>query len=127
MKLLISTLFLSLFLFISCNEEEPNMDQLELLEMIRSMEEDVEVLVPPSLDKPLVFCNEYMPPCKLGYKVKIKGLEVTALFYQEKKNAKESAKSLKGYQFRNWAFDDVKDEPILERFFENKVGAKRRF
>ena len=54
---------------ISCNEEEPNLDQLELLELVRSYESDVEILVPPSIDKPLVFCHTYMPPCKLGYKV----------------------------------------------------------
>lgn len=116
-----------IFAISGCNEEAPNMDQLELLELIKSLESDIEVLVPPSLNKPLVYCYKYLPPCKLGYKVKIKGLEVTALYYEEKKSAKESAKSLKGYQFRNWAFDDVKGEPILERFFENELGAQKRF
>lgn len=118
--------FLSLFL-LACNEESPTLDQLQLLELIKSLESDVVVRVPPSLDKPLVFCNEYMPPCKLGYKVLIKRLEVTALYYETKKEAQESAKSLRGYQYRNWAFDDVKDEPILERFFSEKLGAKKRF
>ena len=111
----------------SCTDEKPNLNQLELLELIKSLESDVEVLVPPSLDKPLVYCYKYLPPCKRGYKVKIKGLEVTALLYETKKNAKESAISLKGYQYRNWAFDQVRTEPILERFFEDEVGAKKRF
>lgn len=111
----------------SCSSEKPNLDQLQLLEMVREIEDNVELMVPPSIDKPLVYCHEYLPPCKAGYKVKLNGLEITALYYETKKNAKESAKSMRGYVFRNWAFDQVRGEPILERFFENKVKAKRMF
>lgn len=111
----------------SCSSEKPNLDQLQLLEMVRVFEDDVVLMIPPGLDKPLVHCHEFLPPCKAGYKVKIKGLEVTALYYETKKNAKESAKSMRGYVFRNWAFDQVRGEPILERFFENKIKAKKMF
>lgn len=119
-------IFLSSFL-LSCSDELPNMDQLQLLSFIRELESDVKVMVPPSLDKPLVFCYEYKPACLQGYKVKIKGLEVSALYYEDQSNAKKSAKSVRGYLFRNWVFDQVRDEPILERFFENKVKAKKMF
>lgn len=117
---------LSTFL-LSCSDKPSNMDQLQLLSHIKELESDVKVMVPPSLDKPLVFCYEYKPACQQGYKVKIKGLEVTALYYEDQSNAKKSAKSVRGYLFRNWVFDQVRDEPILERFFENQVKAKKMF
>jgi hypothetical protein len=126
-KIALSLMLIFLFSSCSCSSEKPNLDQMQLLEMVREIESDVELMVPPSLDKPLVNCYKFLPPCKLGYKVKIKGLEVTALYYEDKSKAKESATSIRGYQFRNWAFDQVRGEPILERFFENKIEAKRRF
>jgi hypothetical protein len=125
---LLSYLFIGVFFIsCSCSSEKPNLDQLQLFEFVRSLDDSVELMIPPSLDKPLVNCYEFLPPCKTGHKVKIKNLEVTALYYETKAEAKKSAKSVRGYLYRNWAFDQVRGEPILERFFENKLKAKKMF
>ena len=93
--------------------------------MLREGDPDLEVLVPPSISQPLVHCGDYLPPCQVGYKVKIKNMEVTGLLYDEQEDALKSAKSMRGYHLRNWAFDNVTGEPILERFFETHLGAKK--
>lgn len=93
--------------------------------MLREGDPGLVIMVPPSISQPLVNCGDYLPPCRLGYKVKIKNLEVTGLYYEDQKKAYKSAKSMRGYHLRNWAFDQVRDEPILERFFENHLNAKK--
>ena len=118
---------LALFLFIgcSCSGEKPNYNKLDILGMMMEGDPDLEIMVPPSISQPLVRCSEYLPPCQIGYKVKIKNLEVTALYYEDQKNAFKSAKSMRGYHLRNWAFDQVVGEPILERFFKKHLNATR--
>lgn len=93
--------------------------------MLRSGTSDIEILVPESLSKPLVYCSDYMPPCKIGYKVKIKKMEVVGLYYEDQQEAYESAKSMRGYHLRNWAFDNVAGEPVLEALFEKHLKAKK--
>lgn len=93
--------------------------------MLKEAEPDLVVMVPESITQPLVYCNEYLPPCKVGYKVKIKGMEVTGLYYESQKKAYKSAKSMRGYHLRNWAFDQVAGEPILERLFEERLNARK--
>lgn len=113
-----------LFIFISCSKET-TISREALLEKASEADPELEVMIPPSLDKPLVYCNRYRPPCVAGYKIKIKRLEVTALEYETEKAAYKSAKFIKGYVLHNWVFDDVTGEPILERFFTEQIGAKK--
>lgn len=109
----------------SCSEEKPNFNKEEILEMLREGAPDLEVILPPSINEPLVHCHEFLPPCKNGYKVKIKNMEVTGLYYEDQKKAYKSAKAIRGYHLRNWAFDQVAGEPILERFFEENLNARK--
>ncbi len=92
--------------------------------MLLEADPGLEIMVPASMTEPLVVCADYLPPCKVGYKVKVKGMEVVGLYYESQKNAYKSAKSMRGYHLRNWAFDHVKGEPILERFFEKHLNAR---
>lgn len=111
---------------VSCScSKESNLYKEEILEMARQGDPNLEVLVPPSMTIPLVNCGEYLPPCRTGYKVKIFGMEVTGLYYEDQDKAFKSAKSMRGYHLRNWAFDQVSGEPILERFFEKHLNAKK--
>ena len=126
MKLLLSILF-SCSLFTACFEEEkkPNFNKEQMMRMLQEAAPDLVIMVPPNITTPLVHCQEYLPPCRLGYKVKIKNMEVTGLLYDSQEKAFKSAKSMQGYYLRNWAFDQVAGEPILERLFEQKLGAKK--
>lgn len=72
-----------------------------------------------------VHCSDYTPPCHSGHIVKVKNLDVIALEYMTEEEAINSARKIKGYYVRNWTFDDVTGEPILERFVEEALKAKK--
>jgi len=94
--------------------------------MAREVDPNMQVII-GSIEKASVTCSDYKYPCKIGYLVKLKGLELKALFYESQQNALNSAKHIKGYRARNWVFDDVRGEPILERAVTEGMKASKEF
>lgn len=115
---------LLLFLLFGCEERPSSVDNLALLEMAREVESDIELVVPKSFDHVLVDCKGYTPSCSAGYKVKVRGITVVALHYLTFEDAYRAARRINAYWFRNWVFDDVKGEPVLERFVIKAFDAK---
>ena len=72
-----------------------------------------------------LFVSLFFVSCFSDSLVVIKRLEMKALYYETQEDAIESAKYLKGYRSRNWVFDDVIGEPILERFVTKYLHAKK--
>jgi len=122
-KLLLLTL-----LIISCDSGNsvPNYSKDDMLSMAREVDPNMQVII-GSIEKASVTCSDYKYPCKIGYLVKLKGLELKALFYESQQNALNSAKHIKGYRARNWVFDDVRGEPILERAVTEGMKASKEF
>lgn len=121
-------LIFSLFVFVSfcsCSNQKPNLDKNDMLAMLLEADPQLQIMVPESISKPLVYCHDYRPACITGYKVKIKNLEVVGLYYEDQEQARKSARAIRGYHLRNWAFDQVSGEPILERFFETRLKAQK--
>lgn len=117
---------LSLFILSSCSDEEkPNFSNAEFLKMARVGDPDLEVIIPSSISETLVHCSDYTPPCRYGLKVVVKNVQLKALFFDHQKDALEAGLRIKGYVARNWVLDDVTGEPILERFVEKYLEAKR--
>ncbi len=125
MKIFILILF-TLLLSCSKNDDLPNFSRDQMLSMTRLADPTMRIKV-GTIDKALVDCNDYKYPCRTGYLVVIKNLEVKALYYEDQKNAFESAKRLKAFYSRNWVFEDVRGEPILERFVLSHLFAKKAF
>lgn len=117
-------LLLLVLFFVACDERPSKVDQLKLLEMAREHESDITLIVPKSIDQRLVYCNTYTPACKAGYKVKVKGIVMIALMYDTFEEAYRCARRINGLWFRNWVFDDVQGEPLLERFVKRAFGAQ---
>jgi len=82
-------------------------------------------LVLPSKMNEGVTCDEYPQGCHAAHIVRIKGLELIAVEFDNEQNAREAAKKLKGYYTRNWLLDDVTKEPVLERFVVDHLEAKK--
>jgi len=124
MKILIPLLFI----FISCSNdgEVPNISRDKMLAMARLADPTMRIKV-GSIDKALVDCKEYVHRCRTGYMVVIKNLEMKALYYENQKSALASAKRLKAFYYRNWVFEDVRGEPILERFVLSHLHGKKAF
>lgn len=112
---------LLVFLFAACSEE--HVSRQELVQVAMKAESDIHLVMPDKIDVPVVDCHQYDPPCFTGHKVKIKGLELVALEYQENKQAFMVAKEINGLVYMNWVFDQVIGEPILERFVKNNFNA----
>lgn len=108
----------------SCSERElPNYDNQTFLNMGRVGDPNLRIILPGSISEVVIDCNEYTPSCRYGVKVVVKNIEMKALYYDDQKSALAAAKRFKGYIARNWALDDVRGEPILERFAEKYLDA----
>lgn len=115
-----------IFILISgCEKEQPKWQRLELLEIARNAEPSFEVVMPESIAQRVVKCEDYSIPCLNGYKIKIKKMTIIVLEYPDVDIAYKAARRIDGYVTRNWVFDDVTGEPILERFVQKTFKAYR--
>lgn len=116
-----------LFTFISCWSSDPIIEKEELERLAKKASADMVFMIPKGISEHLVNCNDYYPKCKAGYRIKVKLLEFNALMYANTEQAQLSARSMQGYYSFNWAFDQVRGEPILERYVEEAFQAKKAF
>jgi hypothetical protein len=80
-----------------------------------------------------VLCTSYpQEGCKgiigdngIGKRVVFRGLQLIVLRYDSTKNACKAALEIGQWYSRNWLFDDVTGEPILEDFLKKAYDAKR--
>ncbi|MCT4641474.1 MAG: hypothetical protein N4A33_04195 [Bacteriovoracaceae bacterium] len=112
------------FILASCNSEEKLFSREEIYSIGKQVDPSLKLVIPKSLDHKLVDCDEYIPKCEMGYKVEVKLVRFNAIMYKNHKDAKAAAKYVKGMYARNWVFDYVKGEPILERFVKKAFDAK---
>lgn len=126
--------FMRLFIFLlafilvscSCSEDSPTWDKDEMLDFAREADPDMKIKI-GDLSKTLVDCRDYIPRCLIGYRVVLKGLEFNALTYKDQKLAIKAAKRIRGYYSRNWVFDEVRGEPVLERIVIKYLKGKPAF
>lgn len=111
---IISILLIGFLSSCSCEKELPNYSQKQMLAWAKEADPNMTIKV-GDLSKALVDCNDYSPRCQIGYRVVLKTIEFNALMYTNQKDALKAAKRLRGYVARNWVFDEVRGEPVLER------------
>ncbi len=121
--------YLLLLCFIlSCSSDKaPTYSRQQIFKMARKGDPDLSLVAPKSISEAVIECRDYTPACRYGYKVIIKKITMIALFYEAPENALKAAKRIRGYTSRNWVFDDVRGEPILERFVVKHLEAKPAF
>lgn len=116
------------FILVGCfSNEDPTYSRQEIMSMALKGDPDLSVVAPKSIAHAVVDCSDYTPACRYGYKVVVKNLEMGVLFYEKSSDALEVAKRIKGYTARNWVLDDVRGEPVLERFVVKYLDAKPAF
>lgn len=122
------TYLLLLFILVSCScsEELPNYSKEEMLGFAYKADKNMQIKV-GTIDKTLVDCKDYTPRCRTGFRVVLKGIKFNALLYNTKVEALEGAKRIRGYVARNWVFDEVRGEPVLERLIVKHLKAKPAF
>ena len=119
---------LLLFILTSCfSDEKPNFSNQEFRAMAEQADPGFRIITPKSISESLVNCNEYKPACRYGFRVVIKNIEMVALYYEDQKNALAAAKRIREYVSRNWVLDEVRGEPVLEKFCTEHLEAKKAF
>ena len=114
-------LFFALFVLSSaCTKKLPTYSREEMYGLVKNGDPSVFVYI--SEDKK-VNCYEYKPVCNVGFTAKVIGLDMIFLQYDTVEDAKKAAAWLGSYHVRNWVLDDVKAEPLLEKFAKEKLSA----
>lgn len=113
-----------LSIFTASCTKELKYSKEELLSLAQKGEPSVEYILPKSINEG-ISCSNYSEGCLSGHTVKVKSLEMIAVEFQNEEQAKYGAKKIRGFYSRNWVFDDVTGEPILEEFVSRVLNAKK--
>ncbi|MFL5785288.1 MAG: hypothetical protein ACJ76H_11795 [Bacteriovoracaceae bacterium] len=107
----------------SCTKEV-RYSKEELLKKAQAADPTVTIVLPRSMNEG-ISCSNYSEGCVSGHTVKLKNLDFIAVEFGTEAEAKYAAKKIRGYYVRNWVFDDVTGEPILEEFVSRVLDAKK--
>jgi hypothetical protein len=118
-------LVLLLVLGTSCSEEEVY-TQKELWYMAIEVDPDIELVgIASHEEHRRILCKNYGPGCVkgTGRRIKVKKVEIIAIMFETKEQARAEALRIDQYYARNWVFDDIKGEPLQEAFVKKAFKA----
>lgn len=124
MRPFIVLVFLLLSILSASCTKEVRYTKEELLARAQAAESSVQFIIPRSINEG-VSCTSYTEGCISGHTVRVKNLDLIAVEFGTEEEAKYAAKKIRGYYTRNWVFDDVTGEPILEEFVSRVLDAKK--
>lgn len=115
-----------IFLLFSCTKEE-RYTTSEMWSMATEVEPDI-VLVPiPNHETDRrILCENYGPGCikGSGRRILVRRVELITLQFETAEQARAEAKKINQWHAKNWLFDDVTNEPVLESFVKEAFDAK---
>ena len=120
---IILPLLLSLLLS-GCDKEERTYDKKTIIGMAKKIDPQFKDVLPESLDKGLK-CSDYGEGCVSAFEVKTHMVKFAMIRFIHVEQARRVATKLEGYYVRNWVFDNVTGEPVLEHFVKRAFNAKR--
>ncbi|MCK5884593.1 MAG: hypothetical protein KAG61_12955 [Bacteriovoracaceae bacterium] len=120
---LFSLLFITLFLF-SCSSKVENWTKLDIYKKAIVVEPTLDFILPKDLASGIQ-CRDYPPGCLRGMQAKLRRVLITAVEFKNEEAAKKAAFHINQFYARNWVFDDVTGEPVLESFVRQAFGAIR--
>ena len=121
-------LFFSLILILSSCSEESRYTESELWNMAKEADPDIELVrIPNNEPERRILCRDYGPGCihMSGRRLKVRMVEVIAVEFESTEQARKEAFKIDQYYARNWLFDQVTGEPVLEDFVTDTFNAKR--
>ncbi len=110
-------------LALSCTKELKYTKE-QILSLAQKADSTVSIILPKSIAEG-VSCTDYSEGCISAHIVRVQNIEMIAVEFMTEKQAIYGAKKIKGYYVRNWVFDDVVGEPVLERFVTSGLEAKK--
>ena len=118
--------FLTLFfilLFASCTKELKYSKE-ELYFKARAADPTTTFILPRTMTEG-VHCGDYPEGCISAHTVQVQKLDFIGVEFMTEEQAKFAAKKVRGYYVRNWMLDDVTGEPMLEKFVQESLEAKK--
>jgi hypothetical protein len=112
-----------IFLFMSCTKEL-RYSKEEIYAKAKAADASATFILPKSMAEG-VSCGDYPEGCISGHIVQVQKLDFIAVEFATEDQAKFAAKKVRGYYVRNWLFDDVTGEPVLEKFVMQSLEAKK--
>ncbi|GAB4022624.1 MAG: hypothetical protein Fur0010_25850 [Bdellovibrio sp.] len=113
----------------SCSKEGPKFTQLQIIDMARKIEPDLEEVqfdLNKTDDPHRVICKNYGAGCvpNTGKRLKIRKVQLIILEFENEEAAKEEAMRINQWYSKNWLFDNVTDEPVLIDFVKKAFDAR---
>lgn len=112
-----------LVLLVACSKPQ-KWSKEKLLSMGLKKDASVSLVLPSKMTEGIT-CAEYGEGCVGAHIVSVQNIEMIAIEFVDEPAAMAAAKKFRGYYSRNWLFDDVTGEPILERFVTGALEAKK--
>jgi hypothetical protein len=121
----IALFFLFLISSISCSKEV-KYSASEMWKLAYTKDPSIELVLVTDPAKRILCENYEVKGCVFGSgkRIKVRLIELIAIEFASEEDAKNAAKYYNQYYARNWFFDDVKGEPVLESFIKDVYGAK---
>ncbi len=120
-------LFSCLFLSLSCSKKKEEPTPYEIVfEKARAYDPAIyEVMIVDQSKR--VICENYGPNCleNTGKRWLVRTIELPVIGFATEEDAKNEAMRLKQYYYKNWLFDEVSGEPVLESFVEEVFAIKK--
>lgn len=120
-KALIFTLFV-----LSCTQEE-RYTTTEMWNMGKAVEPNIMLVPIPNHETDRrILCENYGPGCikGSGRRILVRRVELIALQFESIEQARAEARKINQWHAKNWLFDDVTDEPVLESFVKEAFDAQ---
>jgi hypothetical protein len=112
-----------IILFASCTKELKYTKE-DLFFKANKADSTTTFVLPKSMTEG-VSCRDYSEGCLSAHIVQVQKLDFIAVEFMTTAQSKFAAKKVRGYYVRNWVFDDVSGEPLLEKFVEQSLEAKK--
>ena len=110
-------------LLVSCTKELKYTKE-QMLSLAKKADATATFVLPKNMSEG-IHCSDYPEGCVAGYTVKVQNLDFIAVEFVTEEQALFAAKKVRGFYLRNWLFDDVTGEPVLERFMTTSLEAKK--
>ncbi len=121
-KILLLTILLSIT---SCSEEK-RYSASQMWRMAQTKDPNIELIIVTDPTK-RILCENYKAKGCIkgsGKRIKVRLVDLIAIEFDTEENAKEAARTYNQYYAKNWFFDDVRGEPVLESFIKEVYDAK---
>jgi len=110
----------ALSLSFACTKKEPVYTISEMFKMAKEADASFEEVFIPDTQNfrhLRVICDNYGEGCKgNGKRFKVKGVDILVIEFESESTARAEAQRINQWHARNWLFDDVTNEPILESY-----------